>query len=71
MTESDCFKIGELTVDLSDLTGSKSDRGILVALCFGGTESQLKQPRNRLEKFYLLLQYDCKSTKLLEVSYGN
>ena len=47
MTESDCFKIGELTVDLSDLTGSKSDRGILVALCFGGTEITIKATKKQ------------------------
>ena len=42
VTEHDCFKIGKLKVDISDLTGSINDKEIQVALCFGGTEITIR-----------------------------
>ena len=59
VTESDCFKIGELTVDRSDLTGSRSDREILVALCFGGTEITIKATKKKTgEVLFSSFKYD-------------
>ena len=47
VTEDDCFKIGEMTVDRSKMTGPLSDREILVALCFGGTEITIKATKKQ------------------------
>ena len=42
VTEDDCVKIGELEVDISDLSGPREDRAILVSLCFSGTEITIR-----------------------------
>ena len=42
VTEPDCFRIGTLSVSCKDMTGPRSERGILVSLCFGGTEITMK-----------------------------
>ena len=42
VTEHDCFEIAELTVDISDQTGSCEEKGFSAALCFGGTEITIR-----------------------------
>ena len=50
VTEHDCFEIGMLTVTSSGLTGSDDETGILVALCFSGTEITVRARKRQTGK---------------------
>ena len=42
-----CVRVGSMTIDISDVNGSRSDRGVAVSLTFGDTEIKAKA---RVEK---------------------
>lgn len=59
VSEDDCVKICELEVDRSDLKGTKSERSILVALCFSGTEIAIKATKKQTgEVLSTKIKYD-------------
>ena len=58
VTEHDCFKIGELRV-VNDLNGPYKENGILVALCFSGTEITIRATKKQTgEVLTAKIEYD-------------
>ena len=59
ITEDDCVKIGELEVEISDLTGPREDKEILVSLCFSGTEITIRARKKATDEILMAnIKYD-------------
>ena len=47
VTEDDCVEIGNLSIDISDLTGTEKDKKVRMALCLSGTEITIKAKKKQ------------------------